>query len=153
MKKIKLFLTIITLTLVNQVNAQTDNNYTIVDGTIMITPPVTDNSTFLEVPDAWKNTKSKSKRNSGGVKTVTKYMKEFGGLVSVSFDQNGVKQILIPKNKKFPQDLLVKNQIANTRDIGDCPSTNDCLFETQTETGTVLCVVYAPLCGLISLFF
>lgn len=151
MKTIKICIALAIIALSGNINAQ--ESYTITEGSIVITPTISNNSTILEVPDMWKNKRSTKKNNSGGIKTVTKFMEEFGGLVSISFDQNGVKQILVPKNKKYPKDLLTNNPISNTRDIGNCPTPRECLFETQTEAGTVLCVVYSPLCALVSLFF
>ncbi|MEP0266824.1 hypothetical protein [Dokdonia sp.] len=153
MKKIKIFITLTIIAITGNINAQAQDNYTITEGPIIISPTMNDNSTILEIPDVWKNKRSAKKTNSGGIKTVTKFMKEFDGLVKISFDKNGVTQILVPKSKKFPKDLLTSNTISNTRDIGDCPSANNCLFDTQTEAGTVLCIVYSPLCHLLSLFF
>ncbi|WP_299678324.1 hypothetical protein [uncultured Dokdonia sp.] len=151
MKTLKIFIALAIIGITGSMNAQDD--YTITEGPIVISSTIGDNSTFLEVPDIWKNKRSSNKNNSRGTKTVTKFIKEFGGVVSISFDQNGVKQILVPKNKKHPKDLLTSNPISNTRDIGNCPTARECLFETQTETGTVLCVLYSPLCSLVSLFF
>ncbi|WP_299207677.1 hypothetical protein [uncultured Dokdonia sp.] len=151
MKTIKICIALVIVAISGNMSAQ--ENYTITEGPIIITPTITDNSTILEVPEVWKNKRSTKKINSGGTKTVTKFIGEFGGLVSISFDQNGVKQILVPKNKKYPKDLLTGDPISNTRDIGNCPTPRECLFETQTETATVLCVVYSPLCSLVSLFF
>lgn len=151
MKTIKLFIAFAIIAITGNINAQDD--YTITEGPIIISSTMSDNSTILEIPDIWKNRRSYKKTNSGGTKTITKFIKEFDGIVRISFDQNGVKQILVPKNKKHPKDLLTSNPFSNTRDIGNCPTPRECLFETQTETGTALCVLYSPICSLVSLFF
>jgi len=142
----------INMTNVNaQINSESNNDFTISEGPIVLPP--TSNSTYLDVPSSWNNMKSSKSANSKGIKTAKKYIKELEGYLIVEFDENGIRKINIPNGKKYSKDLLSSSRLVQTRDIGNCPSPRECLFETQTETATVLCVVYSPMCHLISLFY